>query len=225
MAKAFDIISHGFLNDCYTFFNFGPNFQNMLKTVGNSRTACIIMDDGSLSENFNLESCRPQGKILSQVQYNIGEQIFLLKIELDPNIKSLFSTIFGPQTPFSIPNNFQEINAPFRLESERETNKAEGFADDATVITTADQESISHVENIVEKFHDISGLKCNFSKSSIMFFGEKNNNLVTRFQSVNKVTLLGIEIDNELNQLSQNFSKAKKTFRKLSIFGIALILL
>jgi hypothetical protein len=52
MAKAFDTISHGFLNDCYTFFNFGPNFQNMLKTVGNSRTACIIMDDGSLSEKI-----------------------------------------------------------------------------------------------------------------------------------------------------------------------------
>jgi hypothetical protein len=79
---------------------------------------------------------------LSQVQYNIGEQIFLLKIELDPNLNSLFSTIFGPRTPFPIPNNLQEINSPFRLESKRETNKAEGFANDATVLTTADQTGI-----------------------------------------------------------------------------------
>jgi hypothetical protein len=53
-----------------------------------------------------------------------------------------------------------------------------------------------------------------FFKSSIMFFGEKNHNLVTRFQSVNKVTLLGIEIDSEINLLTQNFLKAKKTFQK-----------
>jgi hypothetical protein len=165
MAKAFDTISHLYLEDCYDFFNFGQNFINMLKTVGNSRNACIAMDDGSLSPNFKLESGRPQGEVLSPVQYNIGNHILLLRIELDPGVKSLFNSIFGPKTPFFISPNMTESNIPFSCESERETDKAEGFADDGNVITLADQESINCVEKILGDFAKISGLECNFEKS------------------------------------------------------------
>jgi mannosylglycoprotein endo-beta-mannosidase len=220
MAKAFDTVSHEFLNDCYTFFNFGANFQNMLRTVGKDRTACILMDDGSLSENFVLNSGRPQGEVLSPVQYNIGEQILLFKIELDPGIKSLFNNILGPNTPFPITCNNVMENKTFRMESEGETNKAEGFADDANILTRADQESIKNAEILIERFSEISGLKCNFSKSSVMYIGTKTTGIITKFPEVHSYTLLGIEIDSEATLLAKNFSKAKKNIQHIINFWI-----
>jgi hypothetical protein len=218
MAKAFDTVSHEFLNDCYTFFDFVTIFQNMLRTVGKDRTACILMDNGSLSENFNLNSGRPQGEVLSPVQYNIGEQILLFKVELDPGIKSLFNNIWGPNTAFPITCNNVLENKAFRLESEGETNKAEGFADDANILTRADQESISNAELLIERFSEISGLKCNFSKSSVMYIGTKTTGIVTKFPEVHSYTLLGIEIDSEASLLVKNFSKAKKNIQHIINF-------
>jgi len=48
-AKAFDTVSHRFMNSVYKFFGFGPNFVKLLETLGNNRTACISYDDGSHS--------------------------------------------------------------------------------------------------------------------------------------------------------------------------------
>jgi hypothetical protein len=174
MAKAFDSVSHKFLSECYSFFNFGPVFTNMLETVGRDRKACIILGNGKLSKPFDLKSGRPQGENLSPIQYNICNQIFLLKLELDPEIKSIFETTFGPRTPFHIDVNSYPVNKFFVCESERETDNAEGFTDDSTAITTSDQESINAVENALLNFEKLSGLKCNFSKSSIMFVGDKS---------------------------------------------------
>jgi hypothetical protein len=212
MAKAFDTISHEFLYECYQFFNFGPVFCNMLQTVGKKRHACIILDNGSLSENFNLDSGRPQGEVLSPIQYNICNQIFLLKIELDPRIKSIFGKNFGPKTPFPIDCNLKQENNFFLAESERETDIAEGFADDANALTLADQESISTIEEILFDFEKISGLVCNFSKSSITFFGDISNSdrIQTKFVRTDEFNMLGVRIDSKLEKLETNFNKAKK---------------
>jgi exonuclease III len=219
MAKAFDTVSHVYLEECYNFFNFGPIFINMLKTVGNSRTACIVMDDGTLSPNFKLESGRPQGEILSPVQYNIGNHILLLRIELDPGIKSLFNKILGPNTPFVIPVNNLDDNKFFRFESERETDKAEGFADDGNIITLADQESISCVEKILIDFASVSGLECNFEKSSIMYFGSVSTpEIATNFPMQKSVNLLGFDIDSEAASLQSNFLKVKKRLVAIANF-------
>jgi hypothetical protein len=191
----------------------------MLKTVGKSRTACIAMDDGTLSPSFKLESGRPQGEILSPVQYNIGNHILLLRIELDPGIKSLFNKILGPNTPFMIHVNNLDENKFFRHESERETDKAEGFADDGNIITLADQESISCVENILVDFASVSGLECNFEKSSIMYFGpDAIPNIVTNFPTQKSVNLLGFDIDSEAASLQSNFLKVKKRLVAIANF-------
>jgi Reverse transcriptase (RNA-dependent DNA polymerase) len=217
MAKAFDTISFKFLSECYKFFNLGPAFINVLETVGNSRTACIIMDDGSLSEHFDLGSGRPQGEILSPIQYNICNQILLFKIELCPEILSLYPKDFGPKTRFNIPSNALQENDFFRCESERETDKCEGFADDNSVLTLADQGSIAKLENILDDFSGISGLKCNFEKSSITFIGDLSGSdgIVTRFSKTDDFILLGIKIDSKLMNLTANFEKAKSNIQKI----------
>jgi Reverse transcriptase (RNA-dependent DNA polymerase) len=87
--KAFDSVLREFCADAYRFFGFGENFINMMTTLGDNREACVILEDGSLSACFKLERGRPQGDCPSPRQYNIGEQICLLKIEFDPEIECI----------------------------------------------------------------------------------------------------------------------------------------
>ena len=58
--KAFDSIYHGFCRDAYEFFGFGEHFLGMMETLGTNRTAQIILEDGSLSRQINLDRGRPQ---------------------------------------------------------------------------------------------------------------------------------------------------------------------
>ena len=76
------------MDQVFRFFGFGNDFINIMNTIGTGRTASIIFEDGSLSKPFDLESGRPQGDGPSPLQYNMGEEILLLKIELDPEIAS-----------------------------------------------------------------------------------------------------------------------------------------
>jgi hypothetical protein len=192
----------------------------MLQTVGNSRTACIMLENGKLSTNFNLDSGRPQGEILSPIQYNVCNQILLLKIELDPRVQSIFNSFFGPRAPFPIECNNSHENRFFACESERKTDNVEGFADDSTAITLADQTSISAVEEILVNFENISGLVCNFSKSSITFFGntESVDKIKTKFVKNDTFTLLGVSIDSNLTLLKSNFNKTKLAIQKIINF-------
>ena len=41
--KAFDSVSHSFMEKVYTFFGFGGRIKNWLKSIGTSRTARIIL--------------------------------------------------------------------------------------------------------------------------------------------------------------------------------------
>jgi exonuclease III len=131
-AKAFDTLDHRYLEECYRFFNIGENFISMLSSVGNNRQACILLDSGNTTAYFPLKCGRPQGENLSPIQYNIGNQILLLKIELNPIIKSLIPHFCGLALPFLLPQNNLPVNSHFNKESNRETNKAEGFADDSS---------------------------------------------------------------------------------------------
>ena len=96
-SKAFDSIHHSYLKEVYKFFGMGENFIRMLSTVTEGRNAYILYDDGGSSTSFPLETGAPQGNPPSPVQYNFGEQILLLKIELDPRIASVFNHLFIPR--------------------------------------------------------------------------------------------------------------------------------
>jgi hypothetical protein len=55
IKKAFDSISHAYLNKVLEFFNFGPNLIRWLQTLGTGRQACIILEDDVLGDFFDLE--------------------------------------------------------------------------------------------------------------------------------------------------------------------------
>jgi hypothetical protein len=79
-SRAFDTISHKYMSEVYKFFGFGENFINVMDTIGTGRTAAILFEDWEIFQNFNLETGRPQGDGPSPLQYNMGEEIVLLKI-------------------------------------------------------------------------------------------------------------------------------------------------
>ncbi len=54
MAKAFDTLSHSFLREVFSFFNFGPNIIRWLRLLGENRTACLLLDNGKYSRSFEL---------------------------------------------------------------------------------------------------------------------------------------------------------------------------
>ena len=49
-AKAFDSVSHSFMEKVYKFFGFGERIQRWLKSIGTGRSTCIlILKPGELS--------------------------------------------------------------------------------------------------------------------------------------------------------------------------------
>ena len=161
----------------------------MLNLITTGRNATIIFDDGSLSRQFQLKTGAPQGNSPSPLHYNFCEQIAILKLELDPQIASIYNhhliprnqvpPILGPNVlpqapvpdpvPIPVPvpvrrpalpielltgvanlnrnaaNLRLRINDPFALESNRETDKVESFADDKTVIFLATEAGLSAI--------------------------------------------------------------------------------
>jgi hypothetical protein len=203
-AKAFDTVSHSFMTAAYRFFNFGENFIRLMNTIGTGRTAAIMWENGSLSARFDLKSGRAQGDGPSPLQYNIAEQILLLKIELDPVIQPAFVHAVEAS----------RIPAPldwFTFESNKSTGKTEALADDTTVIIKHCRTSLLSLKNTLFEFGELSGLKCNEEKTCILPVGGINALQFQLddipFQTVNSVKLLGLDIDSNLDCLANAHEK------------------
>ena len=134
-TKAFDSIYHGFCEDAYRFFGFGERFIGMMTTLGTGRNARVFLENGELSDEIKLDRGRPQGDSPSPRQYNIGEQVCLLKIELDPGIISVTD-----MQPLELP--LPEHLAGAEAEVQLGTNKSEAFADDTNVTCKQDRNCV-----------------------------------------------------------------------------------
>jgi hypothetical protein len=178
-AKAFDSVSHSYKQRVFEFFGFGPGFINLLNTLCINRSACIVFEDGSLSDNFDLERGDAQGNTPSPILYNMAQQIFLFKLELCPEIKSVFVNHLVPR-PISFQEELEDEGVPkeefvpedeFSNESNRETDKAEGFADDTSGLSLFELESLKTLKQAMLDFGEFSGLKCNVEKTVLMQIG------------------------------------------------------
>jgi len=207
-SKAFDSISHKYMVEAYKFFGLGPNFISLLTTLGSGRNACISFDDGSVSPPFDLERGRTQGNGPSPCEYNIGQQVLLLKIELSTEVASVYHHLQVPRTVFgnmagSHPAVLEAVNNEnnpcFLNESRCETDKAEGFADDTSVATLFCSESLTALKSILIEFATFSGLKCNMEKTAILPIGR-------RIQVPKGVRNLGFSLCEETKVLGMNIS-------------------
>ena len=102
-SKAFDSVSHTFMEKVYNFWGFGYRIKNWLKSIGTGRTACIILGQGTMGDIFNLGKGHAQGDSPSPLLYNFAAQILLFKIELDAKIQNIHPPTLrpGPIVPIS----------------------------------------------------------------------------------------------------------------------------
>ena len=201
-SKAFDSVSHSFMEKVYDFLGFGERIKNWLKSIGTGRSAYVILGQNLTSEKFNLGKGHAQGDSPSPLLYNFAAQILLFKIELDLQIKSIRPRAFLPG-PIRLEPQFEN-------ESNRETDKSDCFADDNTVATMFEIESLKRLKKIVLSFRELSGLSTNYEKTAIMRIGNleglvPEEILALGFTVTNTIKLLGFHISNEENTLDSNF--------------------
>jgi hypothetical protein len=112
----------------------------------------------------------------------------------------------------------QTICQEFRNESNRETDKAEAFADDTTGLTLFELESLRSLKKILADLGAFSGLQCNVDKTVLMQVGliEQTPAEISDlgFVHVNSIIILGMEIDQNLEFLDQNFVSIHEKIKK-----------
>ena len=162
----------------------------------------MVLGQNLTSEKFNLGKCPAQGDSPSPLLYNFAAQIVLFKIELYLQIKSIRPRAFLPGPIIPEPQ--------FENESNRERDKSDCFADDNTVATMFEIESLKRLKNILLSFREISGLSTNYKKTAIMRIGNLEGPvpkeiLAQGFNITNNIKLLGFHISNKENMLDSNF--------------------
>jgi exonuclease III len=228
--KAFDSVSHQFMTEVYKFFGFGPNFINMINVLTTGRTACIIWDDGTFSENIPLEGGHTQGNGPSPLLFDFCQQILLFKLEFSPEILS----VMPHRIPALMAAPGEDDAGPAQALEEGDNpngqgrvaikdDKVETFADDATLLARATRAAAGAAKRILTLFFLISGLQCNFDKSTIMFFGYDDNNIPDwadeiGFKVVSKTRILGCDIESDLTRLTDNFEVTINRIRNLKLF-------
>jgi hypothetical protein len=216
-SKAFDSVSHAYMREVYRFFGFGNDFIRIIETLCNNRTACIAFEDGTVSQPFDLGRGEAQGNTPSPVLYNMGEQILLFKLELCPEVASVFNHYLIPRQQLAlefVPDPVLEVAEPdqeFRNESNRETDNSDAFADDTSILTLFTFTALLALKTCLEEFGRFSGLNCNIEKTVLMQVGLKNP--ITPeiaglgFLFVESIKILGMDIDADIANLDSNFTK------------------
>jgi hypothetical protein len=208
IRKAFDTISHDFINQAFRFFNFGENFIKWINLIGTNRRACIILESGMYSKYFDLERGNAQGDTTSPYIFNIGYQILLLKLNFDLQIAGLIATPDVPPDLLRLAPDQQVGNYP---------RKVFAFADDGNLLTKMDFNSLSRVKTILKKFGDLSGLECNVEKTILMQFGDttpiSQEIKDLGFSIDNSVTVLGLKIKSNNLNVQENWDKILEKVR------------
>jgi hypothetical protein len=212
IKKAFDSLSHNFISNALSFFNFGDRFIGWIMTICTNRKSCIIMDGNRTGKFFSLNRGNAQGDVISPYIFNICYQILLLKIELSLQINKL--DLPEPE----IPDAAGYIGAELRVSHRSE--KVFAFADNCNVLTTADTENLKNLIDILDIFGDISGLICNIQKTNVMIIGNQpnipdvNNNIA--FDLSDELTVLGFCIQNCDDNFGPNAEKIGSRIKKTS---------
>ncbi len=204
-TKAFDSVSHSYMEQVYDFFGFGEKIKKWLRSIGTGRTACIGIGYDAYSETFPLGKGHAQGDSPSLLLYNLAAQIVIFKIELNPNI-----------TRIPRPLDFEEVAVPvpaqYKGEGLGQTDINELFADDSSNIFVFEMQSLVELKSVLESFKILSGLSSNLEKSFIMRIGNLEDDILAEiaalgFSFANKIKLLGFVLQNHGDIIASNFEQ------------------
>jgi hypothetical protein len=193
IKKAFDSISHNYMEEVLKFFNFGENFIKWIKVLCTNREACVIVLNNKLGRNIKLKRGNAQGDTISPFLFNICYQLLLFKLEYDLQIKDLETPVPVSASPLYSTKKPVSVYA----------KKVFTFADDCNLLCNRDATTLSRLKKILTDFEQISGLECNLDKTNIMLIGgaSHNDNEVRNqgFAEKKSLTILGMKISNKLD--------------------------
>jgi hypothetical protein len=169
-----------------SFFNFRPSISRWLTILSMNRAARIVINSDISTDILKLERGNAQGDTISPFLFNLGYQILLFKLEFDLQIAGLVPEV-------TLPNDFPPLPDVSQVPP-----KVYAMADDATVLTRMDFDSLVRIRQILVDFQNLSGLACNVEKTTLMQFGSNEpvpqNILNLGFDVKNEVKLLGLKI-------------------------------
>jgi hypothetical protein len=188
--KAFDSIDHTFINSTLNILNFGTTFRKWVLLFFQKRETYLLLQ-GHMEEKIHLEQGVPQGDILSPYIFNICVEILLLKITMTNKLEGV---------------TFAKVES-----------RCEAYADDTTIVIKRTEENLRNLVTIIKDFANISGLHANLEKTHVIPIGAITSTALEdqlckdlKLNWTNTFTLLGFEIDSELNHLNENFEKMGK---------------
>jgi exonuclease III len=211
IKKAFDSVSHGFMEEALRFFNFGENYIKWVKLLCTNREACVIFNDNKLGKTFKLKRGNAQGDTISPYLFNICYQILLLKFEFDLQIKDI-------PVPVQDPPNQSIRPAPTTTPVSYCPKRVLAFADDCNLLCSKDPANLIRIKDILNNFATLSGLECNVDKSNLLIFGSGNANnegMDTHgFRKKRTLKILGMDICNDFEDTL--FKNDENLTRKLN---------
>ena len=142
--KAFDTIEWSFIQKPFKFFNF-PEYLTKWIGILYTNINCRIIDNGHMSEGFNLTRGVRQGCPFSPCLFVIAVEILAIAIRCNSKIKGI-------------------------MHNERE-KKINQLADDTVLSIVAQDESLSTSLTCIDQFKYVSGLSMNKNKSKIIRIG------------------------------------------------------
>jgi hypothetical protein len=115
------------------------------------------------------------------------------------------------------------------MEVNEEKPTSEAYADNLTIIFKMSNSSVGKILEMLRDFEQVSGLVINISKTQLMVTGSNEWDIGTKIHGidiVDKVTILGIDIDRNLTNLEVNWEKALLKMQRLcgywTTFGLSI---
>lgn len=144
--KAFDSVSHEFIDKCLNFLGFGMKFRQYIKMLYKNATSCILYN-GHISNFFKVKSGVRQGDPLSPYIFIIAISTLIAAILYAPNIKGI--TIDDSEYLLTF------------------------FADDGTLFLEGSSCNLQNTMDIFTNFKTCSGIGVNFEKTEILWIGDR----------------------------------------------------
>jgi len=223
IKKAFDSLSHSYLQSVYKFYNFGPNLIKWVTLLSTKRRACIILATDKVSELFDLERGNAQGDTISPFLFNLGYQLLLFKLELYLQIEGTQGDIATRVSNNNLAGDLVDINRHNNQEVSRLDPKVCAMADDCTLIVKLDLQNLQIILHMLEDFESFTGLGCNIDKTSLMQVGSNDpipENIINLGLNISsEITLLGAKIKNTGICFESNGEIIIGKIKNRSIFG------
>merc|ERR1711936_1375290 len=144
----------------------------------------VILLGGHLSEKIILRQGVPQGDVISPYIFLLVVEILSIKINYT---KNLTGVVFA-----------------------KKDGRSEFFADDLSALVLQTEENLRNFSRILDLFHAVSGLKCNLDKTFVIPVGNFAKETMCQdlhLKWVDSFTVLGINIDNRLKHLQDNYHR------------------